>query len=63
MEMDKGDIIELIYIDKSNHLTQRVIKVLDATDTYVKGYCYSRKEVRCFQRPNILGTKIIKHGA
>lgn len=56
--MQKGDLIEIIYIDRNNRLSQRRIKLIEMTEHYIKAYCYDRRCVRIFKRENILGLKM-----
>ncbi|MFD2616179.1 hypothetical protein [Terrilactibacillus laevilacticus] len=58
--MRKGDIIQLIYLDKKNNISQRTIRVIAVSDSYIKAYCYTKKAQRIFKKENILGSKIIK---
>ncbi|KRG12536.1 hypothetical protein ACA30_08480 [Virgibacillus soli] len=46
--------IQIIYIDSQNHLSQRTIKVLAITNTFIKAYCYSKRQFRTFKMENIL---------
>ncbi|EST12177.1 hypothetical protein [Sporolactobacillus laevolacticus] len=59
--MRKGDTIELIYLtSRGNKLSQRTIRIMDVNETYIKAYCYSRKEVRIFRKDHILASRIIR---
>lgn len=58
--MRPGDIIEIIYQAKDGKLSQRHVRVIEVGETYVKAYCYSRKQVRIFQRDGILASRRIK---
>ncbi len=46
--------LEMIYINKNNQLSQRIIKVLDVTDSTIKAYCYHKRQFRTFLLSNIL---------
>lgn len=46
--------IEMIYKSDSDVLTQRLITVIDVSDTHVKAYCHLRRSLRTFKRRNIL---------
>ncbi|MFA1818988.1 hypothetical protein ACDX78_02090 [Virgibacillus oceani] len=47
-------VLEMIYIDDDNNLTQRFIRVLDKHENSILAYCYYRKKVRTFKMENIL---------
>lgn len=55
--MQKGDIVEIIYQAKDGKLSQRHIRVIEAGETYVKAYCFTRRMIRIFQREGILAKK------
>ncbi|MFC5466767.1 hypothetical protein [Lederbergia graminis] len=46
--------LELIYINKDNQITHRIIKVLAVTETSIKAYCYHKRQFRIFKIANIL---------
>lgn len=46
--------IEIIYSNKSGKLSQRVITVIEITDSHIKAYCHLRHQNRVFKRENIL---------
>lgn len=50
---DKEKII-IFYIDSTNQITQRTIRVLQLHDNHILAYCYYRKKVRMFKLENIL---------
>ncbi|MFA1820538.1 hypothetical protein ACDX78_10205 [Virgibacillus oceani] len=50
-------MLEIIYIDDDNNLTQRFIRVLDKYDNSILAYCYYRKQVRTFKINNILSVQ------
>ncbi|MCJ8008883.1 hypothetical protein ACFFF5_10155 [Lederbergia wuyishanensis] len=52
--------IELIYINKNNQLSKRIIKVLSVTDQAIKAYCYTKRHFRTFKLENILSVGPIK---
>jgi predicted DNA-binding transcriptional regulator YafY len=58
--MRNGDVIEIIYQAKNGKITQRNIRVIEAKETYVKAYCYTRRQVRIFQLGNILARRIVR---
>ncbi|RWR06763.1 hypothetical protein D4N35_013960 [Siminovitchia fortis] len=46
--------LEMIYINKSGQLSQRIIKVIAVTDSAIKAYCYHKRQFRTFLLSNIL---------
>lgn len=46
--------IVIFYIDQDNHVTQRIIRVIDIKQDAVVAYCFWRKKVRTFKLENIL---------
>jgi predicted DNA-binding transcriptional regulator YafY len=60
MDYQKGDIVELIYIDQSGKLSQRHVKVIEHNSKRLISYCYNRKKFRSFKSENILGIRKVK---
>ncbi|WP_042150073.1 hypothetical protein [Paucisalibacillus sp. EB02] len=52
--------IVIFYIDSSNNLTQRIIRVIKMNEDLLVAYCYWRKKVRTFKIENILSTGPVK---
>ena len=52
--------IELIYIDDKGVISQRVVRVLSLNETYVKAYCYERKQLRTFKCDSILSVDLVR---
>lgn len=46
--------IMIFYMDSSNNVTQRFIKVLCINTDLIVAYCYWRKKIRMFRLENIL---------
>jgi predicted DNA-binding transcriptional regulator YafY len=46
--------LEMIYLSKDQQLTQRKLLVMEVNDEYIRAYCLLRKQIRTFQRENIL---------
>lgn len=46
--------VELIYMDRGDQISQRIIRVLAINDHAVKAYCYTRRQFRTFRIDNIL---------
>ncbi|MET1249592.1 hypothetical protein ABWW58_12510 [Sporolactobacillus sp. STCC-11] len=59
--MKRGDIIELIYqAAGSGKISQRHVRILRVTESYVNAYCYKRGGIRIFRRSGILATHVIR---
>jgi len=52
--------IEIIYLNSQEEVSQRIVRVLSATDHYVKAYCYTKRQLRTFKRDNILSTGAVR---
>lgn len=46
--------VELIYLSREGHLSQRIILVKSIEATYIRAYCFQKKEVRTFRKTSIL---------
>ena len=46
--------IMIFYIDNSNNVTQRVVRVISINGDSIIAYCFYRKKVRTFKLNNIL---------
>lgn len=57
MSYHRHDMIEIIYIDKTNHLSQRFIKIIAHCDERILAYCYTKKQLRTFRIEHILGMR------
>ncbi|WP_072890726.1 hypothetical protein [Ornithinibacillus halophilus] len=44
----------IFYMDQSNNITQRIIRVVDIKENAIVAFCYYRKQVRTFKINNIL---------
>jgi predicted DNA-binding transcriptional regulator YafY len=49
-----GRIVEIIYVDRNNTITQRLIEVRSIEGSIVKAYCLKQKAARIFKIANIL---------
>lgn len=58
--MKHGDVLEIIYQAKDGRFSQRHIRIIEVGETYVKAYCYARRQVRIFQKNGILAHRRIK---
>ncbi|WP_163970305.1 hypothetical protein [Oceanobacillus halotolerans] len=46
--------VMIYYIDRKNHVTQRIIRVINIKDDVIVAYCFYRKKIRTFTITNIL---------
>ncbi|MFS0781458.1 hypothetical protein [Bacillus sp. 1P06AnD] len=61
---ETGEIVEMIYMAKDNTISQRKIKVLQISNTYIRTYCYLKNQIRVFKLENILSiSPSVKRGA
>ena len=51
---------EIIYLNSQKEISQRIFRVLSATDLHVKAYCYARRQMRTFKMENILSGQMKK---
>lgn len=58
--MKTGDIIEIIYQSKSGIFTQRHIRIIEITETYIKAYCFTRRQIRIFSSIRILAMQKVR---
>lgn len=49
-----GQIVEIIYVDKHNQISQRLIEVRSVQGDRVKAYCLKQRVLRVFKLTNIL---------
>jgi hypothetical protein len=54
LEKYVGRIVEIIYVDKHNKITQRLIEVRFIEGDTVKAYCLKQKAPRVFKQASIL---------
>jgi predicted DNA-binding transcriptional regulator YafY len=54
-----GRIVEIIYLDRNNKLTQRLIEVRSIEGDTVKAYCLKQQAPRLFKLANILAVEPI----
>ncbi len=55
-----GQILEIIYLDRKNRITQRNIKLLSADSSRIKAYCFSQKGPRLFAVDRILSFRPVR---
>lgn len=54
--MRPGDIVVIIYQDKSGNFSKRRIRVISISDNYINAYCFSRRQIRTFFRDRVFST-------
>jgi predicted DNA-binding transcriptional regulator YafY len=54
-----GQIVEIIYVDKHNQISQRLIEVRSVQGEMVKAYCLKQRAPRVFKLANILAASPI----
>jgi hypothetical protein len=54
LEKYVGRIVEIIYVDKNNKISQRLIEVRSVQGNMVKAYCLKQKAPRVFKLASIL---------
>lgn len=52
-----GTIVELIYIDRHERLSQRKVFILSERNGRLIAYCYTKRRIRSFLLNNILGMR------
>lgn len=55
-----GDIVEIIYIDQAENLSQRHIQVITQREKMILAYCFTKRQIRSFVLQNILAIKKVK---
>jgi predicted DNA-binding transcriptional regulator YafY len=58
--MKRGDILEIIYQSKDGKFSQRNVRIVEVGETYIKAYCYTRKQTRIFTKDGILAQRKIR---
>lgn len=54
--MRTGDIMVIIYQDKTGKFTKRRIRIISVSDQYIRAYCYSRHQLRTFSRDRVFSS-------
>lgn len=55
--------IKIFYIDRTEKISERIVRVEKMTDRYIQAYCYWRKEMRVFKRERILSAGPLRRKA
>ncbi|MBB6446431.1 WYL domain-containing protein [Bacillus benzoevorans] len=58
--LDESFPVEIIYQSKGNEFSKRRILVKAINETYLKAYCYKKKQARIFKIESILAVATIK---
>ncbi|MBY0098663.1 WYL domain-containing protein [Mesobacillus maritimus] len=53
-------LVQIIYLDSNQKMTQRMVKPYEVTDQHLKGFCYLRKQMRLFAVDHILAASPLK---
>ncbi len=61
LSKENQTVIEMIYMNDSSKVTQRLFKVLEIHETYFVGYCYLRKGKRFFKKDNVLSIDLVRN--
>ncbi|GGF26489.1 hypothetical protein GCM10010954_26910 [Halobacillus andaensis] len=51
---ERKEKVEIIYLSVQGEVSQRVIQVLQVQSEYIIAFCYSKNQVRTFNKVNIL---------
>ncbi|MCP3029955.1 hypothetical protein LF817_01235 [Halobacillus sp. A1] len=52
--LQTGEKLEIIYCASDGTISQRMIKVVEERENHLLAFCYSRGQVRTFQKDSIL---------
>lgn len=58
--LDEAIPVEIIYQNKNNVFSKRIIQVRTMNETYIKAYCQVKKQVRIFRRDSIFAAQLVK---
>ena len=47
-------LVEMIYVDRANHFSKRVVKIHSIEGGMVRAFCYEKRAFRTFKQDNIL---------
>ena len=61
--IESQERLEMIYLSEEGAITQRFIEILDVTPSFIKAYCYTKRQFRTFKRDNILSLAPIRSRA
>jgi len=54
MKFHRGELIEFIYLDENERLSQRHVRVIFVDGSRMIAYCYLRRQLRSFSMDRIL---------
>jgi len=52
--MENHQPVELIYYGANHKISQRVVRIVYISDTHIKAYCFTKRQLRMFRKENIL---------
>jgi predicted DNA-binding transcriptional regulator YafY len=52
--VEEQQLVQIIYLDANEKITQRIVRPFEVTETQMKGFCFLRKQVRLFRLDQIL---------
>lgn len=58
--IENKEKIAIFYIDSSNKVTERYVRVLKLNENTMIAFCYYRKQIRTFHLENILSAGPVK---
>jgi len=58
--IEQQQLVQIIYLDANQNISQRMVNPLEVTDKYLKGFCYLRKQVRHFILDQILAASPLR---
>ncbi|AUS03584.1 hypothetical protein ERIC1_1c34090 [Paenibacillus larvae subsp. larvae DSM 25719] len=54
-----GSVVEIIYLDRNNQITQRRVRVRSIKGNILQAYCFLAKSPRVFKLENILAINAV----
>jgi predicted DNA-binding transcriptional regulator YafY len=58
--IEEQQLVQIIYLDATQKITQRTVKPYEITNKHLKGFCFLRKQVRLFILDHILATSSLR---
>ncbi|RKD26014.1 hypothetical protein BEP19_03565 [Ammoniphilus oxalaticus] len=52
--LSTGQLCEIIYLDQTDRISQRQVKLMSIKGDQVTAYCYTRRAIRSFYIANVL---------
>jgi hypothetical protein len=60
--LNESITVEIIYQSKDNSFSQRTIMVRDINQTYIKAFCFTKRQLRIFKIESILAVSPVVRG-